>query len=93
MKLVVSLLLVASTAAAQDVTPPAPAATAPAQAATAPAQAAPAPAQNVTPSAPMRFGRAPVVAPAVEPITVPFELFANRPLVRVRSTVRARSRC
>lgn len=83
MKLVVSLLLVASTAAAQDVTPPAPAATAPAQAATAPAQAAPAPAQNVTPPAPMRFGRAPVVAPAVEPITVPFELFANRPLVRV----------
>ena len=70
----VSLLLVASTAAAQDVTPPV-------QAPAAPTQSAPA--QNVTPSAPMRFGRAPVAEKVVEPITVPFELFANRPLVRV----------
>ena len=84
MKLVVSLLLVASTAAAQDVTAPAQAANAhPAQSATAPAQDVTAPAQNVTPSAPMRFGRAPVVAPAVEPISLPFELIANRPVVRV----------
>lgn len=69
MKLAVCLLLIASTAAAQDVTPP--------------VQPAAAPAQNVTPSAPVRFGRAPVEAPPVEPVTVPFELFANRPLVRV----------
>ena len=83
MKLVVSLLLVASTAAAQDVTPPAQVAPTPAPSATAPSQGGTTPAQNVTPSAPMRFGRAPVVAPVVEPITVPFELFANRPVVRV----------
>jgi hypothetical protein len=50
-----AMLLVASTAAAQDSTPP----------------------------AAVRLGREPVVAPVVEAVVVPFELLANRPLVRV----------
>jgi hypothetical protein len=41
-------------------------------------------AQEVLPSKPLRLGLPPVVAaPVVEPVSVPFELFANRPLVRV----------
>ncbi len=51
-----AMLLVASTAAAQESTPP---------------------------PAPVRFGREPAVAPVVEPVVVPFELMANRPVVRV----------
>ena len=35
------------------------------------------------PQQPVRFGREPVVDAVVEPVVVPFELMANRPLVRV----------
>jgi hypothetical protein len=78
MMLAMGILLVAATAAAQDVTPLTATPVAPVALATPVAPATPA-----ASPAPVRLGLAPVVAPEVEPVVLPFELVINRPLVRV----------